>query len=188
MAAGYFGRRFESLAQVHALAGSIGPQHFTLPWGMLLGAASLGLHATFISKHPTGLLAESIRAVAAVTGRSEDCILGIATDQLALCHAMTDRIQLLTWEPRLLDAPRTVVQESLGVAIPTLWWGDLPHNVVLTGFGNGVVRYHDPNTGPDREMSEGEFFEKWCHPNTDHDLLILSPERIDPRGLPGADA
>jgi hypothetical protein len=152
---------------------------------MLVAAASLSLHAVFISRNPIGLLPESILDVAANTGVTPSDVARVAQAQLALCEELEERIQLLPWRDDYRTLPLKITEADLGVVIPTLWWGAQPHNVVVTGFEGGQVIFNDPNAGPDRRMSEAEFEERWNDHRTDNDLLIVSHAAIALEGLLG---
>jgi len=58
MALAYF-KIHREMEEIYKLVDSLGTKHYTFPWGMCNGTASVGLHATFISKNPNDLLEES---------------------------------------------------------------------------------------------------------------------------------
>lgn len=185
MAAAHFGFEFDSIDAIHALTGAIGSSHYTLPWGMLIGAASFDLYATFISKNVSTLLTGSVRDISTNTGLSTSDIKNIANRQLTLCLNLHYRVTLLNWEDRFRNTPANIVTESRGVVIPTLWWGNQPHNVVLTNVLDNNILFHDPNNANEQCMPTDDFIRLWLHEMTDNDLIIVSDTNLSLQNEPG---
>lgn len=177
MALGYFGIK-KSMVEIYELVYSLGDVHYTLPWGMCIGASSVGLRATFISKNPKLLNDSSYNDIVQETRLAVQDIRQIVTEQLEKCHN-SENISLIPWEDRFKELPEKIVLAKVGVVIPTVWWGVQPHNIVLTDFRSDKVFYHNPNTAANRNMSIKEFHKKWFYKDTDNDLLIISKEEID---------
>jgi Papain-like cysteine protease AvrRpt2 len=174
MALAYFGIEMK-LSDIYSASGSLGQTHYTLPWGICLVAAKANLYATFISKHPQELI--NANDVAIASGMTVDDVRRVIQEQLAECCA-SERIALVTYDANTHPSlPASAVAVKSGVVIPSLHWnaGDV-HNVVLTGFEDSCVTYHDPNAGANRTMSRMEFLKRWCDVHTDNDLLIISKD------------
>jgi len=179
MALAYYGIN-KSIEEIYKVCESIGDSHFTLPWGICIGAAKFGLRTYFISERPFELNDDSRLDIMNITRLSYDQIVEIERDQLERCDA-SNSINIMPWDDGLKQLPFKILERRLGVVIPTLWWGTQPHNIVLikhsiTRTGQSQLYYHDPNTeSPSGEvMSEAVFFKMWIHGNTDNDLLIIT--------------
>lgn len=180
MALAYYGLRIE-LDHVYQIAHSMGACHYTIPWGMCLGAAEMGLYAIFVSRSPNVLLQMYIDRIAAIANMPIEQVGSEVECELAECRA-NDKITLVEWEEPFSSVPGNIVAVEAGVVIPTVWWGDVDaHNIVLTHFDAHHVSYHDPNfpTGRDQRMSADDFFQMWHHENTDNDLLIISRNELN---------
>jgi len=190
MALEYYGNS-KPIDEVYELCESIGNTHYTLPWGMLLGAAKSGLYAWFISKNPWELLPESRQDVGNITGYSTDDIKNIEIDQVRRCED-SNLIRIIKWNNRIHKSePKFHVSNKNAIVIPTVWWGVQPHNIVLVDWdscdqqnladvpkGCKYVYYHDPNGEANSKMTEKDFFQMWLHPYTDNDLLIISKDYL----------
>lgn len=180
MAVAFFGREVGE-EELYVRTESIGAVHYTLPWGVCLGAASLDLHAMFFSRNPTGLLDSSRADIAAHTGCSVVAIEAIERSQIERCRSAGDRIRLLRWKNDEPAFPSSLVESGRAVVIPTLWWGNQPHNVVVVEVEPATVVYHDPSlpNGNSQRMARESFALPWQHVNTDQDPLVVSDSRLE---------
>jgi len=184
MALDYFGIH-KNITEVNNLCEALGDVHYSLPWGICLGAAKVGLYSTFISKNPWELLQSSREDIANMTNISIDEVKRIERNQVNRCKE-NELIKLLDWNDQFRNLPKRLVRGEKGIVIPTVWWGRQPHNIVLVNYmdpgieGFESVYYHDPN-GDDTlpTMPENEFFGKWLDPRTDNDLLVISRNKIE---------
>lgn len=217
MALDYFDIK-KDINDLYALCDSMGDVHYTLPWGLCKAVAEVGLYCTFISKEPSTLLDSSYNDIETITGISAEIVKNRIDQQIDSCKADT-KIKLTKWQDGFKNLPKELISRSerfelkhtmteMGinqnesyfinslstVLIPTLWWGQQPHNVVLVNYmdtgeemgsfegpdGYQTVYYHDPNLDDILPtMTETEFFKKWIHPYTDNDLLIIAKQSID---------
>lgn len=95
MALSYFGIN-KAIADIYSACESTGDSHYTLPWGVCLGAAKLGLRAYFISERPFELSDDSRLDIMNVTGLSYHEIVAIERDQLDRCGS-SPLIQVRLW-------------------------------------------------------------------------------------------
>lgn len=174
MALAYFGI-YKNIEEVYAMTESLGENHYTLPWGMCIGAAKAGLTATFISKNPDDLLENSYEDISKITGLNSKTVQKKIKEQIVECNQQA-YISLIPWKISFKHLPYFIVSDNIGVVIPTVWWGEQPHNIVLTEFRTdlGKVFYHDPNSTANCEMTINDLHENWIHKYTDNDLLIIS--------------
>jgi hypothetical protein len=179
MALHHFGIEW-TLDQIHRATNSFGPKHYTLPWGICLGAAAAGVSIVFISKQPRSLLPRYLAPIAAEAGCRSEEVGSIAADLITHCEKC-DRVRLTDWQDLHGELPKRILSSSTYatefVLIPTLWWKDFDaHNVVITGMDENRIYLHDPNQpdGADTTMPLESFYEDWINNNTDNDLLLIS--------------
>jgi hypothetical protein len=171
-----------TLDQIHQTCSSFGSKHYTLPWGICLGAASAGVSVVFISKQPRALLPRYEAPIAREAGCTSVQVGRIAAGLIAQCEE-SEHVELVEWQDSYLELPEKILTSApdapTPVIIPTLWWHDIDaHNVVLTALNEREVLYHDPNlqNGADIAMPRQAFYESWTNENTDNDLLLISNE------------
>ena len=192
MALAYF-EIVEDINDIYKICESIGDVHYTLPWGICIGAAKKELHSIFVSKNPIKLLPSSYNDISRITRINVTEISKIVLSQIKRCE-QNDFITMLEWRQEFRELPKKFIQESIeAVMIPTVWWGTQCHNIVMVNYmdpgielssfngpnGFESVYYHDPNGSDTSTMPESEFFKKWLNPYTDNDLLIISKQKLN---------
>ena len=179
MALAYYGVDMP-IENVYTIARSLGECHYTLPWGMCLGAASVRLHATFISRNHSNLLPMYFSRISEITHLRLQNILSQVNSIINESIENTF-VTLLVWEDEYSNLPQQLIEHEAGVVIPTVWWENRDaHNIVVTRFEADHIAYHDPNLvdGCNKSMDSQIFFQEWLHENTDNDLLIISKKPL----------
>jgi hypothetical protein len=170
-------------SETHKVAHSIGESHYTLPWGLCLGAASQGVYITFVSKNTKGLLQSSVDVVANITQKSSEEI-DVFTKELVRECDESKFVTVLDWKDKYKSVIQNIVLQEAGVVVPTVWWelyGVLNcHNIVITKIHDNTVTYSDPNEETGSGNMEIERFNNiWIHENTDNDFLVISKDYIN---------
>ncbi len=188
MALGYFGF-VKKIKQIYKDCESLGESHYTLPWGICLGASKAGLYSIMISKNPKCLSMDSRKDISTVTGLTIQKVEQIEKGQIKRAKK-NNLIKFLDWKEKYAHLPAKILKDRKeAIVIPTIWLGTQPHNIVLvnyetqckdqSGNRNGIFYYYDPNLDETfMTMSEKEFFKKWINKNTDNDLLIISKNEL----------
>jgi len=160
---------------------------FCFSWGALLGAVSYdGIYATLISKQPRIFLgtpnneANWFQVDIGEMNMNINALINMATNH--------KRIQLIAWEEasqnNKVNLLVHILDNKMGVLIPTLKWGVENHSIVLTSIKDGIVTFNNPNhptyqSDLEYQLSLTDFRSRWFHNDTDDDLIIISDAPID---------